>query len=734
MEMKKQVLIFAALLAGTLLGAQNKIDFKSNSPEITVRYTLRSRTTPYNLTQLSSQGMDLYTTSRNGAIQHCLRKGEPCFGDTLRFEFFTPVEKGIQYSEYHLYLPLCNEVEWIEIKGQAGKEVYTHPQSLEKQIVVFPGRNKGILCASRPGKAWTNILDRISEHPVVMAGSPLQREALAFIIEDGRSFPLDSLRKIREKSNAPIILGGCETAPEGIGGVYCVRPSALAIGPGAIFDAGLPNDEGMQRIAEAFLRTLRKSLNENVTAACTQNRDFYCWKQRHEKILELAPQVKPQTILIGDSIFHRWSGEPDEPKLNRGKDSWDKLWKKQSVLNLGFGWDRIENMLWRIFHGELDGYQAKNVVILAGTNNLSLKQSPEQIVNGINQLERAVRRRQPQARIFICGLLPRSDKMQEVKEVNALLEESLKCSSATYIDMSAPYIDKDGKFIASLFSDGLHPNQEGYVHFAKCIKKGMAQKPKKSASLNFPKVEQGGKIAIAAHRGFWKCEEAKNSQNSLASLKLAQENGFWGSEFDIHLTLDKKIIVNHDPDIEGLDINRTNFAELSGKLLPNGEKRPCIGSYLDQGAKAPGTMLVVEFKRQSSPDIERELVEKTFEALKERNLFDPSKVMFISFSRHICRTIAWLAPAFVNQYLNGDASPADLAEEGINGIDYNESVLRAHPEWVQQAHEKNMSVNVWTVDRSEDMQYFIDLGVDAITTNRPLRLREILSEKEYAKK
>ena len=165
-----------------------------------------------------------------------------------------------------------------------------------------------------------------------------EREALAYIIEDARTFPLDSLKKIRAKSDAPIILGNCESSPEGIPGVYCVKPSALKSGPGAYYDGGLPNDEAMMRIAEAFLRTLRKALDENEPAACTQNRDFYCWKQRHEKVLELAPRMKPRTILIGDSITHRWSGEPYEPSMNVGKDSWDKLWKNQSVLNLGFGW------------------------------------------------------------------------------------------------------------------------------------------------------------------------------------------------------------------------------------------------------------------------------------------------------------------------------------------------------------------------------------------------------------
>ena len=67
---------------------------------------------------------------------------------------------------------------------------------------------------------------------------------------------------------------------------------------------------------------------------------------------------------------------------------------------------------------------------------------------------------------------------------------------------------------------------------------------------------------------------------------------------------------------------------------------------------------------------------------------------------------------------------------GINGIDYHFSKFYAHPEWVEQAHKLGMSVNVWTVDDPADIQAMIDLGVDCITTNEPLKVRELLGERE----
>lgn len=241
---------------------------------------------------------------------------------------------------------------------------------------------------------------------------------------------------------------------------------------------------------------------------------------------------------------------------------------------------------------------------------------------------------------------------------------------------------------------------------------------------------EGDKIAIVAHRGFWKCDAAGNSENSIASLREAQVNGFWGSECDIHLTSDGKIIVNHNRTIEDLKISDTPFETLSARLLNNGEKHPSFEEYVLQMKPYKKTVLVVEFKKQPSKQIEEELIDKTIACLESHKLFRPDRVMFISFSLNACKYTALKAPGFVNQYLNGDKAPKELAEMGINGIDYHYKKLLAHPEWVKEAHDLGMSVNVWTVDKSEMMEKAIGWGVDAITTNEPLRLRKLLGERE----
>ena len=104
--------------------------------------------------------------------------------------------------------------------------------------------------------------------------------------------------------------------------------------------------------------------------------------------------------------------------------------------------------------------------------------------------------------------------------------------------------------------------------------------------------------------------------------------------------------------------------------------------------------------------------------------------MFISFSFEACEWIAKHLPAFGNQYLEGDKDPETVHKSGINGIDYHYSAFDKNPEWIGQAHKNKMSVNVWTVNDRNEIKKMADLGVDCITTNEPLLVREILGSKE----
>ena len=239
-----------------------------------------------------------------------------------------------------------------------------------------------------------------------------------------------------------------------------------------------------------------------------------------------------------------------------------------------------------------------------------------------------------------------------------------------------------------------------------------------------------GSTAVAAqpkvisHRGYW---TAPNSaQNSLASFTKADSVGVFGSEIDIWLTAVDKLIVNHDRVYKGTDINmeKSTLKEITSIVLPNGENIPTLDAYLRLVATKPNTRLILEMKSLS--DLKREdlAAEKIVKALRKYNLLDRTDI--IAFSINACLAFKKLMPDGRIFYLNGDLAPRSIKKLGLTGIDYSMSVLRKNPKWVEQAHKEGLEVNVWTVDTEEDMRYFIDLGVDYITTDYPERLQALL--------
>ncbi|MBP5504705.1 MAG: hypothetical protein J6X89_01225 [Bacteroidales bacterium] len=242
------------------------------------------------------------------------------------------------------------------------------------------------------------------------------------------------------------------------------------------------------------------------------------------------------------------------------------------------------------------------------------------------------------------------------------------------------------------------------------------------------------KIAIVAHQGYWDCDEAYHLGNTVAALVKAQEEGFWGSEFDVHITGDDNMLVFHNADIFGIDIHNTPLDTLTAITYPNGLHPASLDEFLTQAEKCTTTKLVFELKPHPEEERENLFVDRAIEALNAHGLYDPKRVMFISFSLNMCKKIAEKCPKFDNQYLAGDIDPDDLFAMGINGVDYHFSFFYQHPEWIEHARNHNMSLNIWTVDNPEDLQRVIDMAPDAITTNVPVLLREMLGERELKNK
>jgi dienelactone hydrolase/lysophospholipase L1-like esterase len=208
-------------------------------------------------------------------------------------------------------------------------------------------------------------------------------------------------------------------------------------------------------------------------------RDFYNWHARHAEILRLKNEIDPEIVLIGDSITHMWGGLPAAPGRHRGTDSWRELFGDRA-LNLGFGWDRTQNVLWRLSHGELDRTKPKLIVIHIGTNNTAGTKNhqagtPKEIAAGIREVVKLAQAKVPGAKIVLMKIFPRGQKPDhparaKIAAINRLLPDIARELKVDLLDITDQLLDKNGEFPKALAHDFLHPSAAGYRIWANALK------------------------------------------------------------------------------------------------------------------------------------------------------------------------------------------------------------------------------------------------------------------------
>jgi len=505
--------------------ASLKIRFRSNSEEIVVRYKVNLRKAMDHMPATGVSGIDLYAKDSDGEMLWCNGRRE--FSDTITYRFvgLRPNDRYHELGrEYRLNLSLYNSIDWLEIG--VSKDDYFEPLPVrkEKPIVVYGTSIAHGACASRPGMAWTNILSRKMDRPLVnlafSGNGRLEKELIDLLVEiDSKVYVLDclpnlwreevyddtelekrilnSVRQLRkERPDIPILLtehagytdGFINPARmdsytrvnkiqkatfeklqnEGILNLHYLAYDELGLQLDDMVDGTHPNDLGMMRYAQSYEIKLRNILNESIgkvstTLPVTQYREpnNYGWEKRHHEILELNKSNPPKKVILANSIIHFWGGEP-KATLAREKESWSDHFTPMGLRNQAYGWDRIENVLWRVYHGELDGFNAEQILVMIGTNNLHLN-TDDEIIDGLQLLMKAIKLRQPKAKLILIGLLPRRDNEERVRRLNLGISKLASHLKLSYQDLGGAFLMENKKIEESLFSDGLHPNKAGYL-------------------------------------------------------------------------------------------------------------------------------------------------------------------------------------------------------------------------------------------------------------------------------
>jgi lysophospholipase L1-like esterase len=190
------------------------------------------------------------------------------------------------------------------------------------------------------------------------------------------------------------------------------------------------------------------------------------WLARHDAFVAQA-QARPVDVLfLGDSIsahFPTGGGE---------------VWQREieplgNVVDFGIDGDRTQFVLWRAQHGELDGTNARVVVLMIGTNNLATS-TPENIARGVAAIVATVREKLPNAVVVLNAILPRGPVDGLARTAAADTNARIKCladgTHVRWLDAGAGFLDPSGNIDPTLMPDLLHPSATGYGIWAAALR------------------------------------------------------------------------------------------------------------------------------------------------------------------------------------------------------------------------------------------------------------------------
>ncbi len=178
------------------------------------------------------------------------------------------------------------------------------------------------------------------------------------------------------------------------------------------------------------------------------------WKQRREAWAKQVQQQQRSVVFLGDSITQGW------------KEDLGKAFGELKVANRGISGDTTRGMLVRLKEDVLS-LNPQAVVILAGTNDLEEKATPEMIAENMKLILAALKEHRADMPIVLCKVFPsaagKSRPADKIQQVNKLYQGLVKDQpQVTLLETYKVFADEQGDAKAAEFPDLLHPNDAGY--------------------------------------------------------------------------------------------------------------------------------------------------------------------------------------------------------------------------------------------------------------------------------
>lgn len=222
-------------------------------------------------------------------------------------------------------------------------------------------------------------------------------------------------------------------------------------------------------------------------------------------------------------------------------------------------------------------------------------------------------------------------------------------------------------------------------------------------------------------------------ENSLSAFRRAATEGYRYLETDVQATRDGVVVVQHDATLDRTTDGSGVLAQQSWAAVRSariGGREP-LCRLEDLLEELPDALLNIDVKadRAVAPVLDllgriqgwsRVCIASFSEARLQRmrKAAGPKLLTSMGTSSAVALRLRSALPFLPLRFpLRGSLAQLPVRSQGITVVD------RA---LVRYAHRLGIEVHVWTVDRAEEMQGLLDLGVDGLVTDRPDVLREVL--------
>ncbi|GEM_PF-281193 len=221
-------------------------------------------------------------------------------------------------------------------------------------------------------------------------------------------------------------------------------------------------------------------------------------------------------------------------------------------------------------------------------------------------------------------------------------------------------------------------------------------------------------VQVCAHRGV----SSDHRENTFEAFHAAILQEADSIELDVWLTKDNHLVIHHDKNCEGIDIEESNL-----EILP--DFIPTLNDVLNDPTMIP---LNIELKVSHVTDIER-LAERVISEVNEN--ITCTSPLISSFNLEILQNLRGHSQNIKLGYLSARKDWEmfmlfeTIAENNFQAVHPHYSLVSE--EFMRASRENNLEVNVWTVNEQQLVANLINLGINSIITDEVQMVKTFIS-------